>query len=341
MRTPHAAGWTRRRFLGGLTLAGTAGLLGLYPRPSAAEPPPETTTLRIFDAPALCTAPHYVAQDLLDAEGFTDIRYIKYLRETQLWVPENLLSGEVDISLSFPPHDITSIDAGTPVVILAGTHSGCVEVIGNDRVRSTRELKGKTVAIGSLGDDQHIFISMFAKYVGLDPHTDINWLVSPYTDQLQLFTEGKIDAFFTSYPDLLQLRAKKIGHVLVSTTTDKPWSQYVCCLVATTKEFVRQHPVATKRALRALLKATQMCATEPTRVARLIADKGIASYDGTLQMLRELPYGVWREYDPEDAVRFYALWLREVGMIQSTPQQIIAQGTDWRSLHELKKELKG
>jgi len=286
-------------------------------------------------------APHYVAQDLLDAEGFTDIRYIKYLRETQLWAPENLLSGEVDISFSFPPHDITSIDAGTPVVILAGTHSGCVEVIGNDRVRSTRELKGKTVAVGALGDDQHIFISMFAKYVGLDPPKDINWLVSPYADQLQLFTEGKIDALFTSYPDLLQLRAKKIGHVLVSTTTDKPWSQYVCCLVATTKEFVRQHPVATKRALRALLKATEICATEPTRVARLIAHKGIASYDGTLQMLRELPYGVWREYDHEDALRFYALRLRELGMIKSTPQQIIAQGTDWRFLTALKKELKG
>jgi NitT/TauT family transport system substrate-binding protein len=256
-------------------------------------------------------------------------------------VPENLLSGEVDISLSFPPHDITSIDAGTPVVILAGTHSGCVEVIGNDRVSSTRELKGKTVAASAPGGDDHVFISMFAAYVGLDPHKDINWLIAPYADQLQLFTEGKIDAFFTGYPDIVQLRAKKIGHVLVSMTTDKPWSQYLCCLVATTKEFVRLHPVATKRALRALLKATEMCATEPTRVARLMADKGLASYDVTLQMLRELPYGVWREYDPEDAVRFYALRMRELGMIKRTPQQIIAQGTDWRFLTELKRELKG
>jgi NitT/TauT family transport system substrate-binding protein len=337
--------------LGGLTLAGTAGLLGLHPRPSAAEPPPETTTLKIFDAlvvgkapggsEATCIVPHYVAQDLLEAEGFTDIRYIKYLRDTQLWVPESLLSGEVDISFSFPPHDITFIDAGTPVVILAGTHSGCVGVLGNDRVRSTRELKGKTVAASAPGGDDHVFISMFAAYVGLNPHKDINWLIAPYADQLQLFMEGKIDAFFCPYPDLLQLRAKKIGHVLVDITTDRPWSQYLCCLVATTKEFVRQHPVATKRALRALLKATDMCATEPTRVARFMADKGLASYDVTLQMLRELPYGAWRQYDHEDAVRFYALRMRELGMIKRTPQQIIAQGTDWRFLTALKKELKG
>jgi NitT/TauT family transport system substrate-binding protein len=341
MSTPHARPFSRRRFLRGVTLAGTVGLLGVHSRPVAAEPPPETTKIKLFEAPPTCIAPHYVAQDLLYAEGFTDIRYIKYRRDTQLWAPEVLLSGEVDISLTFPPHDITYIDAGTPVVILAGTHSGCVEVWANNRVSSTAELKGKTVWVPALGSDQHIFISMFAKYVGLDPHKDIHWLVDPYADQIRLFTEGKIDAFFASYPGIPQLRAKKIGHVLVSTTTDKPWSQYSCCLVATTKGFVHQHPVATKRALRALLKATEMCATEPNRVARLVADKGLASYDDTLQVLRELPYGIWREYDPEDTLRFYALRMHELGMIKSSPQQIIAQGTDWRFLNELKKELKG
>jgi NitT/TauT family transport system substrate-binding protein len=30
----------------------------------------------------------------------------------------------------------------------------------------------------------------------------------------------------------------------------------------------------------------------------------------------------------------------EVGMIKSNPQKIIALGTDWRFLNELKKELK-
>jgi NitT/TauT family transport system substrate-binding protein len=49
----------------------------------------------------------------------------------------------------------------------------------------------------------------------------------------------------------------------------------------------------------------------------------------------------WRDYDPEDTVRFYALRLHEAGMLKSTPQKIIAQGTDWRFLNELKQELKG
>jgi NitT/TauT family transport system substrate-binding protein len=72
-------------------------------------------------------------------------------------------------------------------------------------------------------------------------------------------------------------------------------------------------------------------------------DRGYRTdYDVTLQALQEMEmaYSTWRQYDPEDAVRFYALRLHEVGMIKSSPQKLIAQGTNWRFLNELKKELK-
>ena len=63
-------------------------------------------------------------------------------------------------------------------------------------------------------------------------------------------------------------------------------------------------------------------------------------YDYAFQALSEVPYDKWREYDPEDTIRFYALRLHEVGMVKSSPQKIIAEGTDWRFLNELKRELK-
>ena len=46
-------------------------------------------------------------------------------------------------------------------------------------------------------------------------------------------------------------------------------------------------------------------------------------------------------FDPDASMRFYALRLHEAGMIKSSPQKIIAQGTDWRFITELKNELKG
>jgi NitT/TauT family transport system substrate-binding protein len=67
----------------------------------------------------------------------------------------------------------------------------------------------------------------------------------------------------------------------------------------------------------------------------------VKRYDYALQTLRDVPWTRSREYDPEDTVHFYVLRLHEAGMIKSSPQRIIAQGTDWRLLNELKKELKG
>jgi NitT/TauT family transport system substrate-binding protein len=107
------------------------------------------------------------------------------------------------------------------------------------------------------------------------------------------------------------------------------------------REYVRQHPNATKRVVRAVLKAADLCAVEPARVARRLVDGGFTDrYDYALQTLSELPYDKWQEYDAEDTVRFYALRLHEAGLIKSTPQKIVADGTDWRFFNELKRELK-
>ena len=108
-----------------------------------------------------------------------------------------------------------------------------------------------------------------------------------------------------------------------------------------TRDFVRTHPVATKRYLRAILKAADFCAAEPEQAAQQLVEAGFTErYDYALQTLNEVPYDRWREYDPEDSLRFYALRLHEAGMIKSSPNKIIAEGTDWRFLNELKRELK-
>ena len=138
-----------------------------------------------------------------------------------------------------------------------------------------------------------------------------------------------------------ELRSRKIGQVILRTTTDHPWSQYFCCVLVSRRDYVRSYPVATKRLLRAILKATDMCAAEPQWAAqRLVKGESTARYDYALQMMSDLSYGKWREYDPEDTLRFNALRLHELGIIKSSPKQLIAAGTDWRFLNELKRELK-
>jgi NitT/TauT family transport system substrate-binding protein len=342
MRTQYAKCLRRREFLRGLTLAGAVELLGFHPRRVAAEPPPETTRIRLHKMAGICIAPQYVAEDLLHLEGFTEVQYVEIELAGGTAVFQSLTSGALDIAIVFTPPAILQVDAGTPIVLLGGVHVGCYELFGTEQVRAIRDLKGKTVAVPEQGGGHQLFVASMAQYVGLRPHTDITWVLHPPAESIQLLAEGQIDALVGFPPVPQELRAREIGHEVVNSSVDRPWSQYFCCMVSGHREFVRKYPVATKRAVRAILKAADICALEPDRATRFLVEKDYAKrYDYTLQAMQNIPYDKWREYDPEDTVRFYALRLHEAGMIKSSPQKIITQGTDWRFFNELKKELKG
>jgi NitT/TauT family transport system substrate-binding protein len=329
----------RREFVSGLAAAGTTSWLGTRAS-AAAEPPPETSAIRLYKFPGICLAPQYVAEDLLRAEGFTDVQYVT-LPEGPDRMPGRLGSGAFDMTQWYLAPFIGEIDKGTGVVILGGVHTGCQELIGTEAIRTIRDLKGKTIAAPAISPTTSYIVAMLTS-VGLDHRRDVRFVDYPLLESVQLLADGKVDALMASPPVAQELRARKIGRVVVDTATDRPWSQYFCCGVVANKDFVRKHPIATKRALRAILKADQVCASEPERVARVMVERGFAkNYDYALQTMKEVPYGRWRQYNPEDTVRFYSLRLHEAGVVKASPQKIIAQGTDWRFLNELKKELKG
>src|SRR5437773_11257117 len=269
----HARPFSRRRFLGALTLAGTAGLLGLHAKHAAAEPPPETTRLRLAHDPVLCFAPQFVADELLRLEGFTDVQYIKTAKGPYL----ALAAGEADINTGLAGQFILRLDAGDPLVILTGTHAGCCKLFATERIRSVKDLKGKTVAVPGMGTSHHMVVVSMAAYVGLDPRSDITFVTPATAEAIQLLAEGKIDAMMGFPPETQELRARQIGHVVINTTTDRPWSQYFCCMLASNAGFVRKHPVATKRAVSALLKANALCAQEPEQIGRASCREGVGA----------------------------------------------------------------
>jgi NitT/TauT family transport system substrate-binding protein len=326
---------TRRRFLASAAATGA----GLLARPVAAEPPPETTTVRLARNPSICIAAQYVVEPLLRAEGFTDVRYVA--SDAGVGQSAALARGEIDFSLHFAAPIILPIDTGEPVTVLAGVHVGCFELFAHESVRNIVDLKGRSVGVPGLGTSPHVFTASIATHVGLDPAKDINWVSSRSPRPIELFADGKIDAFLGFPPEPQELRARKLGRVIVNSATDRPWSQYFCCMLVGNTRYVRQRPVATKRVVRAMLKAADLCVSEPARVAQRMVDGGFTTrLDFARQTLDEVPYDKWREYDPEDTMRFYALRLHEAGMIKASPQKIIAAGTDWRFFNELKRELR-
>jgi NitT/TauT family transport system substrate-binding protein len=322
---------TRRRFLSTAALASVLRA----PRVLAAVGSLETTTVRLSNDLAICEAPLDIAEELLRAEGFTDIRHVNTATDD---LSAAIADRKVDFALGFPVLFAPGIDAGNPVTVLAGIHIGCFELFAGNSVQTIAHLKDKTVGCEIA---PAALLRLMVAQVGLEPDKDIRWVTDPSVKPLELFAEGKIDAFLGFPPEPQELRARKAGHVILSTALDRPWSQYFCCMVLSNRDYVRKHPVAVKSVLRAILKATDLCATEPMRVARSLVDGSFTPrYDYALQTLNDIPYNNWREYDAEDTIRFYALRLREAGLIKATPQKIIADGTDWHFLNELKRELK-
>ena len=128
----------RRSFISGVAAAAGASLL----RPvsiSAAEGSPETTSVTLAKTPALCTAPQFIAEELLRAEGFTEIRYVETIAPE---VPSAVGTGKVDFSMAYTSQFVAAIDGGEPVTLLGGIMVGCFELFGGDNVRSIGDLKG-------------------------------------------------------------------------------------------------------------------------------------------------------------------------------------------------------
>jgi NitT/TauT family transport system substrate-binding protein len=328
-----------RRDLLARTLAlGAAGLNGLTSPAAAADPPPETTRVRLVHAPFICLAPQYLAAEFSRSEGFTHWEYLAL--GSRSGGIDAVVEGRADITMWDAHSVIPLIDAGKPIVLLAGVHGGCYQLFCNEGVRTIRDLKGKAPVVHYIGGGDHVLLSSMLAHVGVNS-ADVNWTTGRGADAKDTFASGRADAFMAFAQEPAELRARNVGRVILQTATDRPWSQYYCCVVIANRDFVARNPVATKRVLRSILKATDVCAADPDRVARFLVDMRYETrYPIALEVLKNSPYTRWRQDDPEDTLRFHALRLREGGLVKSTPQQLIAKGTDWRFLDQLKRELK-
>jgi NitT/TauT family transport system substrate-binding protein len=185
---------TRRGFLTTLSGAGAVGLLRA-PRVLAAEGPLETTSVRFFKSSLICSAaPQFAAEELLRAEGFKEIAYIEAARNE---LPQAFADGRGDFSLTFAVNHLQAIDHRAPITILAGVHAGCYELFAREGIGSITELKGKQVGLQA---GSPALLKLMAAQVGLDPEKDFQWVIDPKVKPLDLFAEGKIDAFLGSRP---------------------------------------------------------------------------------------------------------------------------------------------
>ena len=316
---------SRRNFLASMSAVGGAAAFGSGTS-LADEAPLETTTVRLIKIPGICIAPQYVAEELLRAEGFTEVRYV--VSEAGRIQAELIASGEADFSLNFAAPLIVAMDAGEPIKVLAGVHPGCFELFvqrarpqrprskGQERWRAGLGLEPAPLP----GRDRHLRRArpapghrLGASVPRSDPwscsrkaRSTRSWAFRP---SRRSCAPGASATCSSTAPSIAPGRSisAACSRRMPRSSRSIRWRRSVCCA----------------RSSRPRTSAS----AEPTRVARLMVDGGFAaSYDYALQTMGDVPYARWREYDPEDTVRFYALRLHEVGMITSTPQPAHRRG---------------
>ena len=87
--------------------------------------------------------------------------------------------GEVDFGSTFAGTVVHHLDAGRPVTAVGGLHVGCYELFAREPIRSVSDLKGRRVGIQTLSSSGHLYLSIMATHVGLDPNDDIEWVDPP------------------------------------------------------------------------------------------------------------------------------------------------------------------
>ena len=187
-----------------MALTAAAAMVAVSPRPVHAEPPPETTRLTLPRLPAdhACLAPQWIAEELLRAEGFTDIQY-----RTTVDSIGDLAAGKIDFAGVDVMSLLLTMDAGQPIVAISGLHAGCFELFATSRVRSLLDLKGGTVAVGWAGG--RALVTAMGTYIGFDPRRESKLVTPPSKEAIQLLADGKIDGLLGFPPEPQELRARE------------------------------------------------------------------------------------------------------------------------------------
>ena len=301
----------------------------------------ETTTVRIAN-PVQCDPGLFLAKDYLLQDGFTDVQFVDTPFTSRGWITDN----KADFACAHSEFAVGAIDVGLPLLVLTGLHSGCLELWVRDGITKVSDLRGKTISV-RVKDISDMFYAWFATYLGWVGMrlTDVNFVTAEagdYFAMIDAFRQGRADAVLAGGAEGPKLKRlpKAPGHVMLETMTEKPWSQYFCCNLVVNRDWARQNPVATRRVTRALLKATDAAAKDPARAARDVVARGSFDNESLVTETMAMCTYNWRDVDPEETLRFFALRLAEAGLITKTPQQIITQGTEFAYMRQLKTELK-
>ena len=311
---------SRRDFLASLSAAGAAGVLGARRSLADEEAAGDDHGPPDHEPQAFASRPNIVAGSCCARTASPTSAIVPAMKGPPGAVM--IGRGEADFTSTFAASVILPIDAGEPITALAGIHPGCYELFAHERVQTIVRSEGQDAWPYRRSAPARTSTSacMAKPMSGSIPQRDIEWVTGPGTP-MELFAAGEVDAFLGFPPEPQELRAREIGQVILNTG-DRP------AVVAVLLLHAARQPRTSSATIRWRPSACCAPSSRPTDYLRRRAEPRRATA-GRPRLRRparlraadpdEVPFSAWREYDPEDTLRFYALRLHEAGMITSSP----------------------
>lgn len=244
----------------------------------AADSSPAPTKIKLAYLGLTCEAAMFVAQEkgFFKDEGIE----VEFVKTDWDGLRDGLGMGWFDANYTLIMYLLKPIEQGLNVKITGGIHSGCLRVqTGPDSsVKTLADLKGKKIGIPTMGSPPFLFASRALAAQGLDPRTDVTWVVvAPEVTGLAL-DNGQIDAVADSEPLGSILGATKNLRTLADQAVDAPYNEEYCCASVVSGKFLERDPIGVAKITRALLKGAMWVHQNPMPAAELsVSGKYVAS----------------------------------------------------------------
>ena len=314
-----------------------AAIIYIYvlPKPSEAE----VDSFTFSALPTACFAPIFIGKEegYYATEGFTgivDLPMYKSAAESK----EAAALGKADWTFVSMVSAIVGLDKFANYKIVAGLHVGCHEIIAQLDITSVNELEGKTVAIPGIGSTQHLVLLSALYGEGVDPEK-VDLVVYPSAEMPALLKAGKIDAAM-GWPPIPEICSMEgIGHTILSTTLDPPWSDHMCCVLIAHTPWMEKNPEALRRVIKATYLAAAAVDADPPGMAKVLIDKGYAkNLPATTLALAKIPWLKFKFHHPEETIIYYAEDLYNFGITTHDADWIL-EGCDWSYYEDVLEEM--
>ncbi len=186
-------------------------------------------------------------------------------------------TDKADLVIGLIAGMLQPLDNGLEAKAILGLHTGCITLVtlGDSEVKSTADLKGKTIGVTQLSSSNHIAALRALKFEGLTAD-DVEFVVYDSDTIQQALLNGAVDVIALSDYKAKILERDEGARIIFDTSTDPRLKDENCCVLFARNGVIEEYPQRLAKICTAIQKASVWIAENPELAAEIQVAQGYA-----------------------------------------------------------------